>query len=139
MIENSLKSAGVLAFCLLAAPAAAEDMALGAEDFAGRCAVCHGASGDGSGAVGELFAQKPKDLRILARENGGVFPIESVVASIDGRAAIAGHGSSEMPIWGEYLMVEALEDRGINPKDARMIVDGRILALTSYIQGLQVE
>ena len=35
----------------------------------------------------------------------------------------------KLPIWGDYLMVEPLEDRGINPKDAVSILDARILSL----------
>ncbi len=35
----------------------------------------------------------------------------------------------KLPIWGDYLMVEPLEDRGINPKDAVSIVDARIISL----------
>lgn len=124
--------------CLAAACAQAEGM-LGADLFAERCAVCHGAGGEGDGIVGELFAQRPKDLRVLARENGGPFPFDRVQQSIDGRSEIAAHGRSEMPIWGAALMEEALMDRGINAKDARMVSDARVHALTVYIQSLQVD
>ena len=34
-------------------------------------------------------------------------------------------------------MVEALEDRGINPKDAAQIVSGRLSALVFYLSTLQ--
>ena len=132
-------SISIVSFVALFNGASAQESALGAEEFTDRCAICHGETGDGSGVVGELFAQKPKNLRILARENGGTFPLDTVIRAIDGRETISAHGTSEMPIWGEYLMVDTLEDRGINPKDARSIVNGRILTLTHYIQMLQVE
>ena len=119
--------------------AQAQDAMAGAEIFADRCAVCHGDSGAGDGLVGELFAQKPGNLRTLARDNGGVYPFEEVFMAIGGVNRIAAHGHSEMPIWGEALMEEALEERGIDPKDAGLIVQGRVLALTYYIQTLQLE
>jgi len=120
-----------------ASAVSAQDAELGKEQFEQRCAVCHGIEGTGDGAVGELFAQKPKNLQLLAKDNGGVFPFIETYQAIDGRRDIAAHGNTEMPIWGDYLMVEAIEDRSINPKDARMIVEGRILSLVYYIQSIQ--
>lgn len=123
---------------LLATSAHAQDPFLGSQEFTQRCAVCHGDTGAGDGLVGELFAQRPKDLRILAKENGGVFPFAAVYESIDGRRDIAAHGNSEMPIWGEYLMAESLERRGVTETDAQMVVQARIIALVQYIQSIQV-
>lgn len=120
-----------------AEPAAAQDAVLGAAEFKERCSVCHGEQGKGDGMVGELFAQKPRNLTLLAKENGGAFPFDAVMQSIDGRKEIRGHGDSRMPVWGEYLMVEALESRSIDKKDAFLVVQGRILALTYYIQSIQ--
>lgn len=133
------RNALITAAACLSATAALAQESPGAALFAERCAVCHGASGAGDGIVGELFAQRPKDLRVLSRENGGVFPLDRVMQSIDGRAKIGAHGNSNMPIWGDALMEEALVDRGINPKDARMVTEGRIMALTMYIEGLQAD
>ena len=124
---------------LLATPLLAQDQTFGEMAFQDRCSVCHGESGAGDGAVGELFSQRPGNLQRLAAENGGDFPWERVIASIDGSTGIAAHGSSEMPIWGEYLMVEALQERDIDPAQAREMVDGRILSLAFYISTLQSE
>jgi mono/diheme cytochrome c family protein len=135
-IPKTLAISGIA--CLTAIGANAETM-MGETLFGERCAVCHGASGAGDGLVGELFAHRPKDLRILARENGGSFPFGQVMQAIDGRTSISAHGGSEMPIWGDALMEEALIYRGINPKDARMVTDARVHALTVYIQSLQVD
>ena len=100
-----------------------------------RCAICHGPGGKGDGAVGTLFENSPGDLTQLQAENR-FFPYMEVLAKIDGRELVIGHGT-EMPVWGEYLMVEALEDRGINPKDAAQIVSGRLSALVFYLSTLQ--
>jgi mono/diheme cytochrome c family protein len=135
---TTLAAASVMAVCSAVA-AQAQDAALGETIYADRCAVCHGDSGAGDGMVGVLFAQPPKDLKLLSRENGGVFPFMDVVQAIDGRAEIDAHGRSEMPVWGTYFMQEAIDNPAINPKNARYITEGRILALTYYLQTMQVD
>lgn len=138
-LANRMLFAASIVLGLGASQAMSQDSRLGEEEFQQRCAVCHGAEGAGDGMVGELFATRPKDLRVLSRENGGAFPFDRVASSIDGRMEIAGHGATEMPVWGDFLMTEALEARSINEKDARTVVDARIIALANYIQSLQVE
>lgn len=63
--------------------------------FVEKCAVCHGATGAGDGMVGLLFAQKPKDLQLLAKENKGEFPDARVYGSVEGSLDIAADGNSE--------------------------------------------
>ncbi|MFY0692714.1 MAG: cytochrome c [Paracoccaceae bacterium] len=121
----------------IATSAMAQDAFLGKPEYDQRCAVCHGAEGAGDGAVGALFAQAPRDLRTLAAQNGGVFPFADVYQAIEGRREIAAHGGSEMPIWGDYLLAEALERRNVSPYDAQLVVEARIIALTQYISSLQ--
>ena len=118
---------------------AAQDVAFGKTEFLQRCAVCHGDEGIGDGIVGELFAQKPANLQLLAKEHGGVFPFDTVMESIDGRRDIAGHGRTDMPVWGDYLMAESLESRSISPKDAATVTHARILAIAFFLHSLQVE
>lgn len=125
----------------LALPVAvhAQDPVPGATEFLDRCAVCHGTTGKGDGIVGELFTQKPKDLTTLSKENGGTFPVERVYQSIDGTHKYPAHGigDSPMPIWGTYLMAEAIQKQGLTPDLAEAVREGRILALVYYIQSLQ--
>lgn len=123
----------------LAHPASAQDASLGQEIYSARCAVCHGETGAGDGMVGMLFAQQPADLKLLSRNNGGQFPFLQAYQAIDGRNDIAGHGRSEMPIWGTYFMQEAIDDGTINEKNARYITEGRILAVVYYLQSIQEE
>jgi mono/diheme cytochrome c family protein len=122
---------------LITTPAGAQDVSMGKEIFHGRCAVCDGVEGKGDGLVGELFRQRPKNLALLTKENGGVFPLEKVYQSIDRRSKIAGHGDSNMPVWGEYFMVDTLSDQRIDPKAARDIVAGRIYAVVYYLESIQ--
>lgn len=128
-----------LAASLAAMPAGAQDADLGKEIFVDRCAVCHGAEGGGDGVVGELLERRPKNLRLLAKDSGGTFPADLVAQVIDGRTTIPGHGGPDMPIWGEYFMTQALEEHGINPKDARLLVDGRIGSVVLFLESIQSE
>ena len=117
----------------------AQDAAFGGEIYKTYCAVCHGKAGAGDGMVGELFAQRPANLKHLSRGNGGVFPTERVTDAIYGRGKIAGHGPTKMPIWGGYFMAEALESRAIDPAEAAMITKGRVLSVVAYLETLQEE
>jgi hypothetical protein len=107
----------------------------GKKIYEDRCVICHGPSGKGDGPIGEMFSIRPSDLSKLQAKNS-FFPYLEVLKRIDGREVIAGHGS-EMPVWGEYFMVESLEDRGVDPKDAANIVNGRLASLVFYLATLQ--
>jgi hypothetical protein len=50
---------------------------------------------------------KPTDLTQLKNANKGVFPIEEVMASIEGRTKSDVHGESKMPVWGEIFQKRA--------------------------------
>ena len=47
---------------------------------------------------------QPADLTTLIARHGGVFPLERVVARIDGRDPLVAHGS-DMPIYGAFYEV----------------------------------
>lgn len=134
----------MLSACVLATLAGgggvqAQDTSFGEEIYKTHCVVCHGEAGAGDGMVGVLFTQPPSDLRLLSRNSSGVFPTEQVIDAIYGRRPIQAHGQTEMPIWGPYFMTQALESPTIDPKDAAMIMQGRVLSVVSYLQSLQVE
>ena len=53
---------------------------------------------------------------------------------IDGRAAVAAHGSREMPVWGDrYRAAES----GDNPKMVEQRARAQIDALVKYLETLQ--
>ncbi|MDZ4662581.1 MAG: FTR1 family protein [Pseudomonadota bacterium] len=56
------KALAVKIFALPIIPASAPDLANGARIFAEKCASCHGASGDGSGAAGAGLIPKPSNF-----------------------------------------------------------------------------
>lgn len=129
----------IIATATFSDAALAQDSAFGATIYADHCVVCHGEAGAGDGIVGQLFTQPPSDLRLLARNANGVFPTQEVIDAIYGRRPIQAHGRTEMPIWGTYFMSQALESPTIDPKDAAMITQGRVLSVVSYLEALQVD
>src|SRR4051812_8959125 len=82
-------------------------LSLGQRDFMTYCASCHGETAVGDGTVAEYLAVKAADLTKLARKYGGKFPEERVAQIIDGRQTLRVHGTSAMPIWGDWFNYEA--------------------------------
>jgi len=91
-----------MAVAVLALPAAAQDVAEGKALFTHYCATCHGLDAAGNGPMAPAMSLQPKNLTLLAAENGGVFPVLRVVMRIDGREPLVSHGS-EMPIFGDFF------------------------------------
>jgi mono/diheme cytochrome c family protein len=76
-------------------------LARGRQLFRTHCATCHGASGQGNGAMVQYLRVPPADLTAIAARNKGVFSAEAVRRAIDGRQAVRAHGDAAMPIWGD--------------------------------------
>jgi mono/diheme cytochrome c family protein len=102
--------------------------------FDTNCAVCHGPTGKGDGVYVDLLKRPMGDLTSMARRNGGVFPVAWTFEVINGTAG-TGHGTRDMPIWGDEFMVQA--EAAIEPKYSDFFVRGRILALVEYLNRLQ--
>lgn len=67
------------------------------------CASCHGTAGKGDGPMARDLKVVPSDLTRLAKANKGIFPFSHVVQVIDGRKTMRGHGTPDMPVWGEIF------------------------------------
>ncbi|QOZ28515.1 hypothetical protein XH93_36720 [Bradyrhizobium sp. CCBAU 51753] len=124
----------------------AQDADVGKAEFQASCASCHGADGRGKGPVSVLLKAPPTDLTSLVKDNNGVFPINTVYETIDGRRAISAHGTHEMPIWGErFNPVKSLPHTVDPPYDAldpsrdlrEVVVRTRILAVIDYLNRIQ--
>jgi hypothetical protein len=86
------------------AAAAAEKQGITDElEYRWYCGQCHGMNATGNGPVAPALRKRPANLRLLSKNNGGVFPREEVRDFIDGRKVTSAHGSREMPIWGMAL------------------------------------
>lgn len=140
---RKLLSSAVFALALGAGNAAnAQGMSLGEFEYRNSCLQCHGADGKGDGPVAQYLRDKPPDLTVLKKNNGGVFQVDEIYKIIDGSSATqAGVHGRDMPLWGEryrrrlkddpdsyYSSIEAAEYSGT-----------RILALIEYLSTLQVE
>jgi len=133
------KSVGCAAVFILSISGAvkAQDFTYGQSLFERNCAVCHGVEGAGDGPVAELFSVKPKNLRSLASDNDGAYPFSEVYQAINRRKEVAGHGTTEMPVWGDLFETEMAGKAfhpGIDPEE---LVQARILALVYYLQSVQ--
>lgn len=104
-----------------------------------NCASCHGESGNGLGPLAELLSMAPTNLTQLRAQNDGDFPFERVYRVIDGRDVVAGHGSREMPVWGNEYDDRAREQLGefYGIESPELFVSGRILSLITYLQSIQ--
>jgi mono/diheme cytochrome c family protein len=67
------------------------------------CASCHGSDARGDGPLAADLKVPPGDLTRLAEKANGRFPFDLVARSIDGRQTTRGHGTPDMPVWGEIF------------------------------------
>lgn len=112
----------------------AEVAAAGKQLFEDNCMVCHGDGGKGDGIMVtfNLLTMNPPDLTLMSKRNDGHFPFWRVYRIVDGREALKGHGTGDMPLWGDEFRLEAGSDAM-----AQAQVRGRILMLVYYLQSLQ--
>ena len=96
------------------------------------CGSCHGVEGKGDGTVSRSLKLKPVDLTQLKKKNNGVFPLENVIATIDGKKRIGAHGESKMPVWGEILEKEASAQ-----KDSAATAAAKVKAIAEYVSTIQ--
>ena len=102
---------------------------IGSDLYRAHCAACHGTDGKGGGPVAAALKEKPADLTILAKNNGGIFPLTRAAKMIAGDdPSVASHGSREMPVWGPiFHQIEEDQDFG----------NIRLQNLIKYLQTIQ--
>jgi mono/diheme cytochrome c family protein len=123
----------------------AQEFDAGKFEFQSSCAACHGVDGKGNGPFSQHLKVPPADLTVLARKNGGVFPLSDVYDAIYGIKTIVTHGSRDMPIWG--LRYELDSNKAFYPKpsdrvlnfsyDPEAVVRTRVLAVIDYLNRIQ--
>lgn len=114
-------------------------------EYQSSCAPCHGEDAKGKGPLSAELKTPPADLTVLAKKNNGVFPVSKIYEVIDGRLLVIGHGSREMPIWGNRYMPDMntiaspnAPDMFANPfHDPERLVRLRILAVIDYLSRIQ--
>ncbi len=105
----------------------------GQRTFVENCASCHGLDAKGSGPMSRNLIKMAPNLTTLASRNGGVFPRDYVMSTIDGLDR-GSHFSGAMPEFGAGDMGDTIivEENGIGTP-----VPADLLALTAYLEGLQ--
>lgn len=98
------------------------------EMYTEYCAVCHGSEGKGNGPAASEFKTPPTDLTMLAKNNGGKYPNDRVLATLRFGTNAPAHGTLEMPIWIHLF-------RSVDKNDA--IPELRMRNLVEYIEKLQ--
>jgi len=131
-LARVLVLASALILPLGPAAAADDEVAIGKQNYLRYCGSCHGPKAKGDGLLSGTLNQKPADLTLIARKNGGKFPTAVIVSFIDGSKPVAAHGDREMPVWGEVLKEEApgapAQDRAVQLK---------ITSIVNYLKSIQ--
>jgi mono/diheme cytochrome c family protein len=101
----------------------------GPDLYRAYCASCHGQEGKGNGPAALAMKASVSDLTVIAKNNGGKFPVARVQRIILGEGMIASHGSREMPVWGPiFHQIEDDVDRG----------NVRLDNLVKYLESIQL-
>ena len=130
-----MRASILVAICMTTAgAAAAQDAANGAAIYRTYCATCHGTEARGDGPMAGALLVPPADLATMTERYGGSFPIERVVARIDGRDPLVSHGSS-MPVYGDFFEGRdvALKTQSGQP----ILTSAPIVDLVAYLQSVQ--
>lgn len=110
------------------------------DDFLALCADCHSADAKGNGPLAKNLAKVPPDLTRIKERANGKFNEKAVFDWILGLNTPNFHGTREMPIWGDWLMDETLEDSTSLEAAplAEKEVERRVMAIVKYLETLQI-
>lgn len=100
--------------------------------FKSYCASCHGVSAKGDGVMAPYLRFRPADLTLIAKRHAGRFDADEVYRIVDGRTPVAGHGGTDMPVWGDAFKYDA-------ERYGEKAVKARIRALVAYLKTIQVK
>lgn len=103
--------------------------AKGAVVYVRYCVSCHGEGARGDGPLAADLRVAVPDMTTLAARSGGRFPEERVRRIIESGEVLRGHGTPDMPAWGDAF-------RRTGGTDARTPAEA-IRNLTHYLWSLQ--
>ena len=120
--------------------AQSKDNPIARDDFLNLCAGCHGADAKGNGPLTKNLKKVPPDLTRIKERFKGKFNEQAVFDWILGLDTPNFHGSREMPIWGDWLMDETLEDSTSvdAAQTAEREITLRVMAIVRYLETLQI-
>lgn len=135
---GNLRMACLAGLALAVAPvlAAAGDLALdqaaahkGEITYSRYCVACHGAGGKGDGPLSHDLRVPVPDVTEMANRNAGKYPYDRVSRIVSTAEIVRGHGTVEMPAWGDaFKKTKGTEEA---------TVDAAIRNLNHYIWSLQ--
>jgi mono/diheme cytochrome c family protein len=143
MWSREARPVGVLRVCALLIIACAWLVAASAGEMKGTdrasdkgktvylryCVSCHGQGARGDGPLAKDLRVSVPDLTTLAARNAGQYPAQRIQKIIESGEPLHGHGTSDMPAWGDaFKKTGGIE--GASPAEA-------IRNLTEYIRALQ--
>jgi mono/diheme cytochrome c family protein len=146
-LRGALGGTAIALLFMAAAPSAVaqgESENKGFDVFSGRvtfqryCASCHGPEAHGDGNVAQYLKVQPANLTLLRQKYDGEFPVDAIAEFIDGREAVAGHGTREMPVWGDVFQSTLAEPQP-TPEAGHERADRIIHQLVMYLESIQVE
>lgn len=100
----------------------------GERTFRTYCASCHGKEAKGDGPLAKDLKTPPADLTQLSAHNEGTFPFEMVTKTIEQGRTVAGHGTQDMPAWGDAFKMTS---------DNEAAAKARVEELAHYLWTLQ--
>lgn len=111
------------------------------DDFLLLCADCHNRDARGNGPLAKELTKKPPDLTRIKQRAQGKFDEKAVYDWILGLNMTEAHGTREMPVWGDWLMDEAMgNDTSLaGAKAAEQQVERRVMGIVRYLESLQTE
>jgi len=125
----------LVVMCLFSLAACVEEPEVSPKmSFMENCAACHGAGGTGDGPAAAGLDPKPADLTTLSARNGGTFPRNYVMTTIDGYVRGV-HFSDAMPVFGDGDMGATVIVE--NPDGTGTPVPEKLLALADYLESIQ--
>jgi mono/diheme cytochrome c family protein len=109
-MRNARMTAWVVAIGMVAMPGPvlaverAPDAAASAKGrvtYGRYCVSCHGPRAKGDGPLARDLRVAVPDLTTLAQRSGGKYPYDRVVRVIQAGETLRGHGTPDMPAWGD--------------------------------------
>jgi mono/diheme cytochrome c family protein len=110
-------------------------------DFLELCADCHGWDAKGGGELAGNLHVPPPDLTRIKQRANGVFDDTAVFDWIIGLKMPHTHGTRDMPIWGDWLMDQEMED-STSMEAARIAkerVTARVMGIVRYLETIQAQ
>ena len=111
--------------------------AKGRVSFQTYCASCHGRDGRGDGNLAQYLTVEPADLTEIRVRRDGQFPRQEIAEIIDGRQETRGHGSREMPVWGDVFQSPLAETERTAAEDPEERVARKLEELVHFLESIQ--